>query len=156
MSIRPSVSAESKELCPEFSYLTSLQCESCQFAKHQRIHLSPRVNKRVSSPFELVHSDVWGPCPVTSKLGFKYFVTFVDDYSRTTWLYFMKNRSEVFTHFCSFYAEIKTQFKTAIQTLRSDNAKEYLSQTFQSYMLQNGILHESSCVDTPAQNGVAE
>ncbi|KAJ9553858.1 hypothetical protein OSB04_017903 [Centaurea solstitialis] len=107
-------------------------------------------------PFELVHYDVWGPCPVTSKLGFKYFVTFVDDYSLTTWLYFMKNRSEVFTHFCSLNAEIKTQFKVSIQTLRSDNAKEYLSQTFQSYMLQNGILHESSCVDTPAQNGVAE
>ncbi|KAJ9548762.1 hypothetical protein OSB04_021305 [Centaurea solstitialis] len=146
-----------KKLCPEFSSLSSLQCESCQFSKHQRIHLSPRVcNKRASSPFELVHYDVWGPCPVTSKLGFKYFVTFVDDYSRTTWLYFMKNRSEVFTHFCSLNAEIKTQFKVSIQTLRSDNAKEYLSQTFQSYMLQNGILHEFSCVDTPAQNGVAE
>ncbi|KAJ9558576.1 hypothetical protein OSB04_013190 [Centaurea solstitialis] len=146
-----------KKLCPEFSSLPSLQCESCQFSKHQRIHLSPRVsNKQASSPFELVHSDVWGPCPITSKLGFKYFVTFVDDYSRTTWLYFMKNRSEVFTHFCSLHAEIKTQFKVSIQTLRSDNAKEYLSQTFQSYMLQNGILHESSCVDTPAQNGVAK
>ncbi|KAJ9544458.1 hypothetical protein OSB04_024165 [Centaurea solstitialis] len=146
-----------KKLCPEFSSLSSLLCESCQFSKHQRIYLSPRVcNKRASSPFVLVHSDVWGPCPVTSKLGFKYFVTFVDDYSRTTWLYFMKNRSEVFTHFCSLNAEIKTQFKVSIQTLRSDNAKEYFSQTFQSYMLQNGILHESSCVDTPAQNGVAE
>ncbi|KAJ9561432.1 hypothetical protein OSB04_006592 [Centaurea solstitialis] len=146
-----------KKLCPEFSSLPSLQCESCQFSKHQRIHLSPRVsNKRASSPFELVHSDVWGPCPITSKLGFKYFVTFVNDYSRTTWLYFMKNRSEVFTHFCSLHAEIKTQFKVSIQTLRSDNAKEYLSQTFQSYMLHNGILHESSCVDTPAQNGVTE
>ena len=68
----------------------------------------------------------------------------------------MKNRSQVFTHFCSLHAEIKTQFKVSIQTLRSDNAKEYLSQTFQSYTLQNGILHESSCVDTPVQNGVAE
>ncbi|KAJ9564855.1 LOW QUALITY PROTEIN: hypothetical protein OSB04_000821 [Centaurea solstitialis] len=105
-----------KKLCPEFSSLSSLQCESCQFSKHQRIHLSPRVcNKRASSPFELVHSDVWGPCPVTSKLGFKYFVTFVDDYSRTTWLYFMKNRSEVFTHFCSLNAEIKTQFKVSFK-----------------------------------------
>ena len=43
-----------------------------------------------------------------------------------------------------------------VQTLRSDNAKEYISETFRSYMLQHGILHESSCVDTPAQNGVAE
>ena len=68
----------------------------------------------------------------------------------------MKNRSEVFTHFCSFVTEIKTQFNVMVQTLRSDNAKEYISETFRSYMLQHGILHESSCVDTPAQNGVAE
>ncbi|KAK9063841.1 hypothetical protein SSX86_017713 [Deinandra increscens subsp. villosa] len=145
-----------KKLCPEFSSLSSLQCESCQFAKHQRVHLSPRINKRATSPFELIHSDVWGPCPVVSKSGFKYFVLFVDDYSRVTWLYLMKSRSEVFTHFCSFYSEIKTQFNVSVKTLRSDNAKEYLSESFQTHFLKNGILHESSCVDTPAQNGVAE
>ena len=80
-----------KKLCPQFSSMSSLDCESCQFAKHHRLSSSPRVNKRANAPFELVHSDVWGPCPVTSKPGFKYFVTFVDDYSRMTWLYLMKN-----------------------------------------------------------------
>ena len=60
--------------------------------------------------------------------GFCYFVTFVDDYSQTTWLYLMKNRSELFSHFLAFYVEIKTQFHTSIQNLRSDNAKEYLSE----------------------------
>ena len=74
------------------------------------MHLSPRVNNRASAPFELVYSDVWGPCPVVSPTGFRYFVTFVDDYSQTTWLYFMKNRSELFSHFRAFYAEIHTQF----------------------------------------------
>ncbi|KAJ9556562.1 LOW QUALITY PROTEIN: hypothetical protein OSB04_011176 [Centaurea solstitialis] len=125
-----------KRLYPQLSHLSSLNCDSCQFAKHHR--------------FELVHSDVWGPCPITSKSGFKYFVTFVDDFSRVTWLYLMKNRSEVFTHFCTFVAEAKTQFGV------SDNAKEYTLETFRSFMLQQGIRHESSCVDTPAQNGVAE
>ena len=62
-------------------------------------------------------------------------MTFVDDYSRVTWLYLMKNRSEVFTHFCSFVTEIKRQFNVMVQTLRSDNAKEYISETFRSYML---------------------
>ena len=83
-------------------------------SQHQRVYLRPRVNKLAASPFELVHSDFWGPCPVTSKPGFKYFVTFVDDYSRVTWLYLMKNRSEVFTHFCSFVSEIKTQFQVQV------------------------------------------
>ena len=70
-----------KKLCPQFSSLSSLDCESCQFAKHHRLPSSPRVNKRASAPFALVHSDVWGPYVVVSPTGFRYFVTFVDDYS---------------------------------------------------------------------------
>ena len=145
-----------KLLCPRFSSLSSLDCESCQLAKHHRLSSNPRVNKRSSTAFELVHSDVWGPCPVASKPGFQYFVTFVDDFSHVTWLFLMKSRSELFSLFCSFCAEIRTQFNVSVRTLRSDNAKEYMSGQFQNYMTQNGILHETSCVDTPSQNGVAE
>ena len=136
--------------------MSSLDCESCQFAKHHRLPSSPRVNKRASAPFELVNSNVWGPCPVESPTVFRYFVTFVDDYSRTTWLYLMKNRSELFSHFRVFYDETYIQFHVYVQSLRSDNAKEYVSEQFQSFMLQNGILHQTSSVDTPSQNGVAE
>jgi len=50
-----------KKLCPQFQNISSLDCESCQFAKHHRISLGPRVNNRVESAFELAHSDVWGP-----------------------------------------------------------------------------------------------
>ncbi|XP_062090707.1 retrovirus-related Pol polyprotein from transposon TNT 1-94 isoform X3 [Humulus lupulus] len=145
-----------KKLCPQYSKVSSLDCESCQFAKHHRVSLSPRVNKRASVPFELVHSDVWGPSPILSKPGFRYFVTFVDDYSRVTWLYLMKNRSELFPIFCAFCAKIQNQFNVHVRTLRSDNAKEYTSAQFQSYMISNGMLHETSCVDTAPQNGVAE
>ena len=67
----------------------------------------------------------------------------------------MKNLSELFSHVHAFCAEIHTQFHVYVQNLRSDNAKEYLFEQFQSFMLQNGILHQTSCVDTP-QNGVAE
>ena len=49
-----------KKLCPQFSIFSSLDCESCQFAKHHRLSSSSKVNKRASAPFELVHSDVWG------------------------------------------------------------------------------------------------
>ena len=73
-----------KKLYPQFSSLSSLNYESCQYAKLHQVHLSPRVNKQASSPFELVHYDVWGPCPVLSPTGFKYFVTFVDDFSCNT------------------------------------------------------------------------
>ena len=68
----------------------------------------------------------------------------------------MKNRFELFSHFRAFYVEIHTQFHVYVQNLRSDNAKESVLEQFQSFMLQNGILHQTSCVDTPAQNGVVE
>ena len=68
----------------------------------------------------------------------------------------MKNRSELFSHFRAFYVEIHTQFHVYVQNMRSDNTKEYMSEQFQSFMLQNDILYHTSCVDTSSQNGVAE
>ena len=124
-----------KKLYHQFFSLSSLNCESCQYVNLHHVHLSPRVNNRASTPFELVHSDVWGPCPIVSPTGFRYFVTFVDDYSQITWLYLMKNPSEVFSHFHAFYAEIHTQFRVSVQNLRSDNAKEYMFEQFQSFIL---------------------
>ena len=81
----------------------------------------------------------------------------MDDFSHVTWLYLMKNRYEFFfSHFSAFCVEIQTQFHVSVQTLRSDNAKEYFSEPFQLFMLQHGILYQTSCVDTTSNNGVAE
>ena len=67
----------------------------------------------------------------------------------------MKNHSDSFSHFRAFYVGVHTQIHIFVQSLRSDNAKEYVSEQFQSFILQNGILHQTSHVDTP-QNGVAK
>nr|CAN62317.1 hypothetical protein VITISV_026526 [Vitis vinifera] len=151
----PSLSKFQK-MVPHFSTLSSLTCESCQLGKHTRVSFPKRLNNRAKSPFELVHTDVWGPCQTTSTLGFQYFVTFIDDYSRCTWLFLMKNRAELFSIFQKFFVEIQTQFNVSIQVLRSNNAREYFSTPFTSFMSQHGILHQSSCAHTPQQNGVAE
>ncbi|RVW72247.1 Retrovirus-related Pol polyprotein from transposon TNT 1-94 [Vitis vinifera] len=79
----PSLSKFQK-MVPPFSTLSSLPCESCQLGKHTRVSFPKRLNNRAKSPFELVHTDVWGPCRTASTLGFQYFVTFIDDYSRLT------------------------------------------------------------------------
>ncbi|RVW85872.1 Retrovirus-related Pol polyprotein from transposon RE2 [Vitis vinifera] len=78
----PSLSKFQK-MVPSFSSLSSLACESCQLGKHTRVSFPKRLNNRAKSPFELVHTDVWGPCRTASTLGFQYFVTFIDDYSRS-------------------------------------------------------------------------
>ena len=68
----------------------------------------------------------------------------------------MKSHYELFSHFSAFCAEIQAQFHVSVQTLRSDNAKEYLSEPFPSFMFLHGILHQTWYVDTPFQNVVAE
>ena len=112
---------------PNLSKVSNLHCESCQLGKHTRGQFPNRVNKRASSPFTLVHTDVWGPSRTVSTLESRCFVTFIDDFSRCTWLFLMKNISELFSIFEQFYQEIRTQFSVFIRTLRSDNVREYLS-----------------------------
>ena len=68
----------------------------------------------------------------------------------------MKNRAELFSIFHKFYVEIQTQFNISIRVLSNDNAREYFSAPFTSFMSQHGIIHRSSCAHTPQQNGVAE
>ena len=68
----------------------------------------------------------------------------------------MKTRAELFSIFQKFHAEVRTQFDTSIRILRSDNAKEYLSGQFSSFMSSHGILHRSSYAYTPRRNGGAE
>ncbi|CAH9114384.1 unnamed protein product [Cuscuta europaea] len=144
-----------RRMVPQVSNLQSLAYESCQIGKHVRTTF-PKSHSHAESPFYLVHSDVWGPSRVSSVLGFRYFVIFVDDFSRCTWLYLMKERSELFGIFKSFCNEIKNQFDHTIRVLRSDNAKEYFSTNFNEYMATQGIIHQSTCPHTPQQNGIAE
>ena len=99
-----------KKLYSQFSSLSSLNCELCQYAKLHRVHLSPRVNKRASPLFELVHYDVSGPCLVLSSTEFRYFITFMDDFSRVTGLYLMKSRFELFLILVPFMLKFKHNF----------------------------------------------
>ena len=133
-----------------------LECESCQLGKHTRVSFPKRLDPRTKSSFELVHTDVWDPSRFASALGFHYFVTFIDDYSRCTLLFLIKTRAELFSIFKKFHVEIRTQFNTCIRILRGDNAKEYFSMPLSSFMSSHGILHQSFCAYTPQQNGVAE
>jgi hypothetical protein len=74
--------------------LKSFDCISCHLGK--QTHLSFNKSESLSStPFDLVHSDIWGPAPVPTEGGSRYFVIFLDDYSRYTWIYLLQHRSEL-------------------------------------------------------------
>ena len=88
--------------------------------------------------------------------GFRYYILFVDHYSRFTWLYLLKSKTEAFSKFVYFHALIKTQFSATIKCFRLDGGGEFTSNEFKSYLSHHGISCHLSCPYTPQQNGVVE
>ena len=69
--------------------------------------------------------------------------------TRTTWVYLLHEKSKTSQMFKKFHKMIQTRFQTHIQTLRTENGKEYFNSILGDYLLENGIIHQRSCVDTP-------
>uniref|UniRef100_A0A2N9EN83 Integrase catalytic domain-containing protein n=1 Tax=Fagus sylvatica TaxID=28930 RepID=A0A2N9EN83_FAGSY len=145
-----------KHLVPTLPTFSNFNCETCELSKHHRATFKLRTDDPCLHPFELVHSDIWGPARTTGLCDARYFVTFIDDHSRLTWVYVLKDRSQLFSVFQSFYAEISNQFNAKLLAFRTDNAREYLDSAFQQFLESRGIIHQTSCVRTPQQNGIAE
>jgi hypothetical protein len=93
---------------------------------------------------------------VVSLSGYWWFVSFIEDFSRTSWVYLLKDKSDVFSVFQMFHKMVQNQFNTSIKIVRSDNGGEYMSGNLGMYFREQGIIHQTTCVDTPHQNCVAE
>ncbi|KAJ0785458.1 putative RNA-directed DNA polymerase [Helianthus annuus] len=131
-------------------------CEGCISGKQARKTFSKKVTWQASRPLELVHSDICGPMRTESIGGCKYFITFIDDFSRKTWVFFLKYKSEALNFFKTFKALNERQSGYLIKTLRTDRGGEYCSKFFQEYLKTCGIRHQLTNSYTPQQNGVAE
>jgi len=121
--------------------VASIDCSTCKLGKSKTLPF-PNFGSRAAKCFDVIHSDVWGISPVISHAHFKYFVTFIDDYSRFTWVYFLRSKSEVFSIFKKFLAYVETQFSTCIKILRSDSGGEYMSHEFNNFLLEKGIVSQ--------------
>jgi hypothetical protein len=104
---------------------------------------------------QLIHTDLCGPLPITSRSGNKYILTFIDDFSRKTWLYFLSDKAQTLDCFKQFRALVETP-TLRIGTLRSDRGGEYLSTSFNSYCSTHGITRQLTAGYAPHQNGIAE
>lgn len=118
-------------------------CEACQLGKQAK-HAFPHDRHVSRNALEIVHSDVWGPAKTTSMGGCKYYVTFIDDHTRKVWVYFMKEKGEVFTHFQNFRVMVEKQTGKHVKCLRSNGGGEYFSNEFSGYLRKNGIQRQFS------------
>ncbi|KAH9768480.1 Integrase catalytic domain-containing protein [Citrus sinensis] len=133
----------------------NFKCDVCELSKSHRTTFPLSLNKN-PVPFMVVHSDVWGLSKVSTIGGARWFVTFIDDCSKMTWIFLMKSKDEVNSLFQRFYKMVTTQFHTQIRVLHTDNRGEYMSSAIQQFLKSQGSVHQTTCVGTPQQNGVAE
>ena len=95
-------------------------------------------------PLELVHTDICGPMNISSVGGNKYFLTFIDDFSRKTWIYLLKSKDEVFHCFKIFKAFVERESGRLIKMVRSDGRGEYKSNEFKRHCVELGLQHKIS------------
>ncbi len=97
----------------------SFVCHACQLGKSHRLpfHLSPSVS---SHPLELLFSNVWGPSPISSNNGNKYYVCFIDDFSKFIWSYPIVAKSDVITIFKKFQVHVERFFNCKIKAIQTD------------------------------------
>ncbi|GKD83365.1 gag-pol polyprotein [Tanacetum coccineum] len=143
-----------RKLIPGLTKVSLPFCEYCVISKQHLLKFKAS-NSRSVSVLELVHSDVW-QAPVLSLGGAKYFVSFIDDYSRRCWVYPIKKKSDVFEVFKVYKARVELDFGKKIKCLRTDNGGEYTADKFDTFCRQEGIKRQFTTAYTPQQNGVAE
>ena len=95
---------------------------------------------RANNLLELIHFDVCGPMSTSARGGYRYFIIFIDDYSRYGYVYLMKNKSEFFEKFKEYKNEVENQLDKKIKTLRTDRGGEYLSIEFSTFLKECGIV----------------
>ena len=130
------------------------KCEICIQSKITKKPF-PKV-ERNTHLLELIHSDI---CELNGNItrgGKRYFITFIDDCSRFTYVYLLRNKDEAFEIFKKYKLEVENMHDKKIKVLRSDRGGEYFSSEFDSFCELYGIVHESSAPYTPQQNGLAE
>ena len=146
-----------KEMTRDFSMIAAdlPNCDACQFGKQNRLPF-PKSSWRALQKLQLIHTDVAGPQRTLSLKGSRYFILFIDDYTRMCWVFCLKYKSEVAGVFWKFKKSVENQSGCKIQCLRSDNGTEYTSSQFNSFCEEAGIEHQLTAPYTPQQNGVSE
>ncbi|KAM2454036.1 hypothetical protein PS1_014188 [Malus domestica] len=106
---------------------------------------------RAQKPLELIHTDVCGPIKPSSLGKNNYFLLFIDDFSRKTWVYFLKQKSEVFGAFKKFKAAVEKESGCKIKAMRSDRRGEFTSKEFQEFCEANGIHERRTKLDDKSE-----
>jgi transposase InsO family protein len=134
---------------------TNTLCKHCQQGKKTKISFKSKEYS-TRRPLEIVHTDLVGPTTTKGLKGERYFMLVVDDYTRMTAVFFLKNKSEVFENFNIYKEMVENEMDSRIKCLRSDNGGYFISKKFMDYYSNHGIKMQFFVARTPQQNRVIE
>jgi transposase InsO family protein len=126
---------------PEIHVQHNGVCRGCALGKNVKGSFL-NSESRSKGILDLIHTNVCGPMTVASLNGYLYYVLFIDDHSRKTWIYFLKTKDGVHARFQEFKAQVENLTGRRIEVLRSDNGGEYTSRDFGDFCIEAGIKRE--------------
>ncbi|GKB09756.1 retrovirus-related pol polyprotein from transposon TNT 1-94 [Tanacetum coccineum] len=124
--------------------------------KRKKASLPPKLVPSTESKLELLHMDLCGPMRVASINGKKNILVIVDDYSRYTWVYFLRTNDEAPYMIIDFVNQVQRNLQASILTIQTDNGTEFKNDKLRAFYAKLGIVHKTSIARTPQQNGVVE
>ncbi|GJU34965.1 retrovirus-related pol polyprotein from transposon TNT 1-94 [Tanacetum coccineum] len=140
----------------KFKYHKEHLCPSCEQGKSKRASHPPKPVPNSKQRLHLLHMDLCGPMRIASINGKRYVLVIVDDYSRYTWVHFLRSKDEAPEVIKTFLKRITVLLQSLVIIIRTDNDTEFKNQILKEYFDSVGISHQASSVRTPQQNRVVE
>ncbi|KAK2375338.1 putative mitochondrial protein [Trifolium repens] len=150
------ISLEAIRGIPKLRIVEGKVCGECQIGKQVRMSHPMLEHQTTSKVLELLHMDLMGPMQVESLGGKRYVLVVVDDFSRYTWVNFIREKSDAFDVFKELCIQIQREKGSNVVRIRSDHGREFENSKFDDFYAAEGIKHEYSSPITPQQNGIVE
>ncbi|KAJ9541914.1 hypothetical protein OSB04_028420 [Centaurea solstitialis] len=141
---------------PEKSFAKESICSACEKGKQTRASFKSKQVLTISSPLQLLHMDLFGPVNTLSVGGKRYTLVIVDEYTRYTWVFFLRSKSDASQEIINFILQMEKYNQITVRSLRSDHGTEFKNSVLDDFLVSKGISQNFSSVRTPQQNGVAE
>ncbi|GJR52569.1 retrovirus-related pol polyprotein from transposon TNT 1-94 [Tanacetum coccineum] len=141
---------------PRLKFEKDHLCSACQLGKSKKFSHRPKSENTNMEVLHTLHMDLCGPMRVESIKGKKYILVIVDDYSRFTWVKFLRSKDETPEFVTNFLKQIQVGLNKTVRFIRTDNGTEFVNQALSAYYEGVGISHQKSVLRTPQQNGIVE
>ncbi|GJU21180.1 retrovirus-related pol polyprotein from transposon TNT 1-94 [Tanacetum coccineum] len=141
---------------PRLKFEKDHLCSACQLGKSKKFSHRPKSENTNMEVLHTLHMDLCGPMRVQSIKGKKYILVIVDDYSRFTWVKFLRLKDETPEFVTNFLKQIQVGLNKTVRFIRTDNRTEFVNQVMSEYYEGVGIFHQKFVPRTPQQNGVVE